>query len=178
MNSPRNRTRRGTTAFPGVLQALISAAACRLLLLATGLGGSTSLGAEIPVISPFDLGYHGRYWNSRDGLPRDRVRWITQTADGYLWLLAGDGVYRFNGRHSVPLNVSEFGVAEGSVKRLVADSRNRLWMIASDGVHLLERNRLKSLADGDWEHARVVESDGRIVYLIVVQDRQLGLVNQ
>lgn len=41
--------------------------------------------------------YQRDSWRAADGLPRQDVETIVQTSDGYLWLKAGQRVYRFDG---------------------------------------------------------------------------------
>ena len=40
--------------------------------------------------------YHHESWTSKDGAPPD-IWSIDQTADGFLWLATGAGLYRFDG---------------------------------------------------------------------------------
>ena len=41
--------------------------------------------------------YSSRVWQTEDGLPKNSVRSIVQTTDGYLWFAAQEELVRFDG---------------------------------------------------------------------------------
>jgi hypothetical protein len=54
-------------------------------------------GAQLPAISPEDLGYSVTHWTVEDGLP-DRINTsLAQTSDGYLWCGSPGGLVRYEG---------------------------------------------------------------------------------
>ena len=67
-------------------------------------------------------------WSGANGQPLLRIRAITQTRDGYLWLGTSDGLMRFDG-----VNFTTFGVSSGSllddeVISLLEDDEGALWI--------------------------------------------------
>ena len=73
--------------------------------------------------------YDVRTWQTEDGLPRNTITCIAQSADGYLWLGTPFGVFRFDGLSFVRLE--ERGAASLSPQRtraLCLDRAGRMWV--------------------------------------------------
>ena len=49
-------------------------------------------------------GYSLHGWFTEDGLPSNKIRDITQSRDGYLWLATGQGIARFDGKQCTNFN--------------------------------------------------------------------------
>ena len=64
--------------------------------------------------------YSRTVWTQENGLPQDRIRTITQTADGYLWLGTDEGVTRFDGYDFVDFNSNNSSLPSNSVTALAA----------------------------------------------------------
>ena len=73
-----------------------------------------------------------RAWQREQGLPRNSVRALAQTRDGYLWMGTDDGLTRFDGARFVSFGWRE-GLRSGPVRRLLEDSRGALWSGGADG---------------------------------------------
>jgi signal transduction histidine kinase/ligand-binding sensor domain-containing protein/CheY-like chemotaxis protein len=100
--------------------------------------------------------YHLESWQTRDGLPTNGIRAITQDADGFLWLGTEAGLVRFDGvefrtfdRNSTP------ALKATDVTALLVDKANRLWIGTDDGAVLRRR-------DGIFEEFSQVRLSGAI----------------
>ena len=108
-----------------------------------------------------------RSWQSEQGLPQDRVRALTQTSDGYLWVGTDDGVARFDGARFLSFGLPE-GLPNGPVRTLFGDSRGSLWIgTIGDGLMQWQNGHLTrfTMANGlpsDSVGAVVEDNDGRI----------------
>jgi signal transduction histidine kinase/ligand-binding sensor domain-containing protein len=71
--------------------------------------------------------FHHEFWGAEKGL--DKVRMITQTADGYIWVISGTRVLRFDGLHFVsgdpPLGEAQFPLVPD---RIFASGDGSLWV--------------------------------------------------
>jgi len=93
-------------------------------------------------------GYSSRVWRTQDGLPNSRVRAITQTSDGYLWVGTAGGLVRFDGVRFVVFdrsNTAEF--QDDSILSLVPDRDGSLW-IGTEGGGLLHYSNRRFRAFG------------------------------
>ena len=72
--------------------------------------------------------YNLQSWNRQNGLPFNRIRAITQTPDGYLWMATQNGLVRFDGadfaRTAIP---SHFGWHVQSVDTMTLSPRGGFW---------------------------------------------------
>ena len=67
-------------------------------------------------------------WTPRDGAPSD-ANTIAETPDGYLWIGATSGLYRFDGEHFEPVTVlGGVSILNQAVVRLAADPKGGLWV--------------------------------------------------
>ncbi|WP_445147250.1 ligand-binding sensor domain-containing protein [Dyella sp. Tek66A03] len=89
--------------------------------------------------------YYVTTWTTADGAP-SVVRTISQTADGWLWLAATDGLYRFDGKtfESVSNSPDFPREAKGGVSVTFAGADGNLWIGVQGG-------RTARLHDGRWE---------------------------
>lgn len=62
-------------------------------------------------------------FDQKDGLPEDRVRAIQQDDDGFIWLLCGNSLLRFDG-----YTFRSFNLGDESYEGLFKDSKGKLWM--------------------------------------------------
>lgn len=78
-----------------------------------------------PAVEAVDMLFH--HWSTRDGLPNNRVRDVTRTRDGFIWLATDGGAVRFDG-----MNFTVFGLREGLLAPIVLAIREtpdrRLWL--------------------------------------------------
>jgi ligand-binding sensor domain-containing protein/signal transduction histidine kinase len=108
-----------------------------------------------------------RAWQSEQGLPQDRVRALTQTIDGYIWVGTDDGVARFDGARFVSFGLPD-GLPNGPVRTLFGDGHGSLWIgTIGDGLMRWNNGHLTTytMANGlpsDSVGAVVEDNDGRI----------------
>ena len=82
--------------------------------------------------------FHHTAWSLRDGMPA-YVNAFAQTPDGYLWIGAASGLYRFDGIHLEPF---EQKLPGGAVLTLAVTPSGDLWIGSSSGVSRLSQGRL------------------------------------
>lgn len=127
------KTRRSLTRL-----ALIAVAAAAGCLMA-------SAAADSPTIAEFAH----TAWGAREGAPRG-VMTITQTTDGYIWLGATDGLFRFDGvafeRYEPPMGPE---LPNGSVSNLVALPNGDLWIGYIVGLAYLSKGRARFFNRGN-----------------------------
>ena len=110
-----------------------------------------------------------RAWTTRDGLPHNRVRAVTRTRDGFLWLATDAGVARFDGA-----GCKTFGLRDGlpapTVLALLEADDGSLWCgTLGGGLGLLRDGaiiRTYSTADGlpsNWISRIGRNMDGNVV---------------
>lgn len=116
------------------------------------------LAASLPTVAvdtarqgdpPFDVLL--RNWNSRDGLPHDRVRAIARTHDGFLWIGTDGGLARFDGANFMLYGLQE-GLGAITVFSLLEGRDGTLWVgTQGGGVSAVRKGRIErtySLEDG------------------------------
>ena len=112
--------------------------------------------------------YKHTSWRIRDGFVGGFIQAFAQTSDGYLWLGATDGLYRFDGikvvRWDAPVTATVSNM--GSVLALVAARDGTLW-IASAGGLLTLKNGTFALVEtpGRRRVNRMVEDDQQSIWL-------------
>jgi len=79
---------------------VIAAAACRLMVL-VGLGVGFLPDTPALALDPARRAdsYSVQGWAVEQGLPSSKIRAITETHDGYLWIATAQGMARFDGMH-------------------------------------------------------------------------------
>src|SRR5258706_11189578 len=82
-------------------------------------------GSAIPVERP---SYGVDFWREAEGLPQSRIRAITQTHDGYIWLGTDNGVVRFNGAAFTAFTVETGSLKDNEVWALQEDDEHSLWI--------------------------------------------------
>lgn len=88
--------------------------------------------------------YAVAHWEMKDGLPLNKVRAITQTRDGYLWIGTFNGLARFDGVRFKVFDVANTpGLHNNAIETLCEDGAGRLWI----GDNL---GGLSVLADGQF----------------------------
>jgi signal transduction histidine kinase/ligand-binding sensor domain-containing protein len=79
--------------------------------------------------------YYIQTWTAEDGLPENRVVGISQTDDGYLWVLTRGGLVRFDGAQFQPFEAaSSAGFVTSTMWNLYKDRQNRLWVAKEHGT--------------------------------------------
>jgi signal transduction histidine kinase/ligand-binding sensor domain-containing protein len=114
------------------LGALVLAPALRTLQGSEGQGPAGV--AELPWVSPGEMGRSVRRWTVDDGLPVQTITALAQTTDGYLWCGTFEGLVRFDGVHFTTFYPEEVPALKGfRVVWLLADHAGRLWIVDEDG---------------------------------------------
>ena len=81
--------------------------------------------------------YVSRIWRTQDGLPENRIRAISQTPDGYLWIGTSGGLARFDGvRFVVFARFNTPAITGDDISALAVGRDGSLWA-ATDGGGLL-----------------------------------------
>jgi ligand-binding sensor domain-containing protein/signal transduction histidine kinase len=116
-----------------VLARLLCAGQLLLILASAAFGRS---------ISPPNAGlqspsYVSRVWRTQDGLPENRIRAISQTPDGYLWIGTSGGLARFDGVRFVVYARSNTPAMTGDDISALAVARDGSLWAATDGGGLL-----------------------------------------
>lgn len=90
--------------------------------------------------------YKHTRWTADDGAPAD-VRALAQTPDGWLWVGAATGLYRFDGVSFEAMPGLGSGTEDGSVTALFTDSAGALWIGYGSGrVGVLRNGRQVDLS--------------------------------
>jgi signal transduction histidine kinase/ligand-binding sensor domain-containing protein len=110
-----------------------------------------------------------RNWTTRDGLPHNRVRTVTRTSDGFLWLATDAGVARFDGADCKVFGLRD-GLPSPTVLALHEGTDRTLWCgTLGGGLGLLRDGkvvRTYSTADGlpaNWIYSIDRGADGNII---------------
>ena len=89
--------------------------------------------------------YYTQVWTADDALPENRVVGITQTADGYLWVLTRGGLVRFDGVEFQPFEgVSSAGFTTSTMWNLYQDPGAGCGWPKSTGPLFVSRERIYS----------------------------------
>jgi signal transduction histidine kinase/ligand-binding sensor domain-containing protein/DNA-binding response OmpR family regulator len=108
-------------------------------------------------------------WDTRDGLPRNYVKAILQTRDGYLWIGTQAGLVRFDGaRFTIYNSTNTPALRNHNIRVLIEDPRGALW-IGTDGggVVRLEQGRFTRFGEEEGVpygvvHTLHVDRRGRV----------------
>ena len=89
-------------------------------------------------------------WTLRDGAPAS-IEAIAQTADGFLWLGSGTGLYRFDGvRFELFEPPAHQSMPSANVSELFATQDSGLWVgYRFGGISLLQRGTIRSYGEPD-----------------------------
>src|SRR5690242_7711856 len=91
--------------------------------------------------------YGHAIWTTRNGLPQNSVRSITQTADGFLWLATMAGLVRFDGAQFTVYNrANSPTLPDEHITAMTAGPENTLWLGTSTGVVHYSGGRFEALA--------------------------------
>jgi hypothetical protein len=73
--------------------------------------------------------FYMQVWTADDGLPENRVVGVTQTSDGYLWVLTRGGLMRFDGVQFQPFeSANSAGFITSTMWNLYLDRQGRQWI--------------------------------------------------
>src|SRR5258706_10440062 len=101
------------------------------------MGAATAGGKSPPLSVPPVPAYVRQVWRTQDGLPENRIRAISQTPDGYLWIGTSGGLARFDGvRFVVYARFNTPAMTADDISALAVARDGSLW-IATDGGGLL-----------------------------------------
>jgi signal transduction histidine kinase/ligand-binding sensor domain-containing protein/DNA-binding response OmpR family regulator len=108
-------------------------------------------------------------WDTRDGLPRNYVKAILQTRDGYLWIGTQAGLVRFDGaRFTIYNSTNTPALRSHNIRVLVEDRQGALW-IGTDGGGVVRQANGRFTQFGEKEgvpylivHTLHVDRRGRV----------------
>jgi ligand-binding sensor domain-containing protein/two-component sensor histidine kinase len=96
------------------------------------------------------LRYGISFWREAEGLPQSRIRAITQTRDGYLWLGTDNGVVRFNGTSFTAFTVETGCLKDNEVWSLLEDNEGGLWIgTYGGGLTLYRKGQFTTFTSAD-----------------------------
>ncbi len=94
--------------------------------------------------------YGINFWREAEGLSQSRIRAITQTRNGYLWLGTDNGVVRFNGTAFTAFTVETGSLKDNEVWSLVEDNEGGLWIgTYGGGLTLFKNGRFNTYTKAD-----------------------------
>jgi signal transduction histidine kinase/ligand-binding sensor domain-containing protein len=107
-----------------------------------------SVSAQEPAQTLSQL-YHTA-WTQRDGAPAN-IETLAQTADGFLWLGSGTGLFRFDGvRFELFEPPARQSLPSANVSALLATRDSGLWVgYRFGGISLIERGTIRSYDESD-----------------------------
>ncbi|WP_105255629.1 diguanylate cyclase domain-containing protein [Pseudoalteromonas sp. T1lg75] len=102
-----------------------------LLLLAATLITSTA--------SASITDYVVKQWNTRNGLPSQSLKSVTQDNQGYIWVGTQFGLSRFDGEHFTNFNEQNSNfLNSNAINKLLIDKEGLLWIGTKKGVSVLD----------------------------------------
>jgi signal transduction histidine kinase/ligand-binding sensor domain-containing protein len=140
----------------------MTTARASLLLQAAALCGllwCASAPAQQP-ISQLQEQYTHTAWSALDNAPVDILN-IVQTSDGWLWLAAGTGLYRFDGRRYERMDsVEGHALLSSNVRTLYAPPEGGLWVgyRMGGGISYFHNHQARHYAAGDGLPAGAITS--------------------
>ena len=79
----------------------------------------------------------------KDGLGSNYIRWIGQDNHGYIWVVTGTGLSRFNGTDFETFNTNNSGLNSDELNCIIADPQNpdKVWIGSRyDGLYTYDYN--------------------------------------
>jgi ligand-binding sensor domain-containing protein/two-component sensor histidine kinase len=90
------------------------------------------------------------FWRAAEGLPQSRIRAITRTRDGYLWLATDNGLVRFNGSTFKAFTIETGSLKDNEVWALQEDNDRGLWIgTYGGGLTLLKGGTFRTFTTAD-----------------------------
>lgn len=90
-------------------------------------------------------------WQAPDGLPRNTVHAVAQSADGYIWFGTEGGLARFNGREfRVFGRATDPVIPNNGILSLAASSDGGLWVGTRSGLVRYRQGRFEQVASKLW----------------------------
>jgi ligand-binding sensor domain-containing protein/two-component sensor histidine kinase len=96
------------------------------------------------------LSYGIDFWREAEGLSQSRIRAVTQTRDGYIWLGTDAGVVRFNGASFKAFTVETGSLKDNEVSALQEDKEGGLWIgTFGGGLSFFKNGQFKTFTTSD-----------------------------
>jgi ligand-binding sensor domain-containing protein/signal transduction histidine kinase len=120
--------------------------------------------------TPTETPYYVQTWTAEDGLPENRVVGVSQTSDGYLWVLTRGGLVRFDGVRFQPFEAaSSAGFNTGTMWGSYLDQKDRLWvakeygaLVCIAGANVLALTAKDGLPEFEEEKSMAEDSSGNL----------------
>jgi ligand-binding sensor domain-containing protein/two-component sensor histidine kinase len=129
---------------------------------ATFVFSQTSNQSSNPIVQPPTLHQWGAV-TLFHGLPSDRVRAITQDANGVMWFGTDAGLARYDGRRMQAMTANE--LPQGKINALSVDENKTLWIGTDSGVVRFD----------DGQFKLVKETEGRIITSFLHSEKNITL---
>jgi signal transduction histidine kinase/ligand-binding sensor domain-containing protein len=149
---------------------------CRWLMLAALLTADATGHA-----SEADAAWLVRVWKVTEGLAGTNVSGVVQTADGFIWVVAGGELARFDGTQFTPVPGTAFGGARGTrIREFVATADGGFAFAMFDGALIRANGNKFQVAAGILPHEQVrleaLSEDGAGGFLVVYNDESVWRV--
>ena len=140
---------------------------CIATVLAIAFGAVQPAAALNPAREP--NGYSIQGWFTEHGLPSNKIRAITQTRDGYLWVATAQGAARFDGSHFTAFTgATNPELRGGGLFAVMEDGKGVLWFGGDKGLFRWRDGHFETFTtkDGlahDYVRALSMTRDGALV---------------
>ncbi|MBS3798077.1 diguanylate cyclase [Pseudoalteromonas sp. BDTF-M6] len=125
-----------------------------LLLLAATLITSTA--------SASITDYVVKQWNTRNGLPSQSLKSVTQDNQGYIWVGTQFGLSRFDGDHFTNFNEQNSNfLNSNAINKLLIDKEGLLWIGTKKGVSVLDPDSMNYFQFGIGGPVRDILQDDK-----------------
>ncbi len=129
------------------------------------------MGGPIHALNP-DRGvdsYTVRSWQTEHGLPSNKILDVTQSTDGYIWIVTAQGVTRFDGsRFTTYTSANDPTLLPGGFHAVQAASDGAVWVGAAHGLYRWQDGKFERFTTADGlashsVHALFLTADGTLV---------------
>ena len=140
-------------------QALARTLACLALFL---VSSPTRIVALDPTSHISQYGHS--VWRLQDGYFGASPRTVAQTADGYIWVGTGNGLFKFNGVRFTRWSAQPGeDLPSSSLRGLLGARDGSLWIATDSGLAHLVNGRL-TLYEQGWRVSQLVEDDNERIW--------------
>jgi signal transduction histidine kinase/ligand-binding sensor domain-containing protein len=88
-----------------------------------------------------------RVYGAREGMPHNRVRWVSEDTDGTLWIASGGGLARLVDGKLQQATLAQ-GIPENYMCTVLDDGLGHLWIAGQGNLFRVEKRELQALAEG------------------------------
>ncbi|MFY8274151.1 diguanylate cyclase domain-containing protein [Pseudoalteromonas sp. SSDWG2] len=104
--------------------------------------------------------YVVKQWNTRNGLPSQSLKSVTQDNQGYIWVGTQFGLSRFDGEHFTNFNEQNSNfLNSNAINKLLIDNEGLLWIGTKKGVSVLDPRSMNYFQFGINDPVRDILQD-------------------